>query len=102
MIAEIERFDKAYLKRITQLINKTNQFNLTTKRMTEKDIEYIINGNQNISLYAKLDDKFGENGLVSVIQGNISGKTVFIDLWLMSCRVSKELLNILFSTNLQN
>lgn len=92
MIAEIERFDKAYLKRITQLINKTNQFNLTTKRMTEKDIEYIINDNQNISLYAKLDDKFGENGLVSVIQGNISGKTVFIDLWLMSCRVFKRTL----------
>ena len=60
--------------------------------MTEKDIEYIINGNQNISLYAKLDDKFGENGLVSVIQGNISGKTVFIDLWLMSCRVFKRTL----------
>lgn len=92
MIAEIERFDKAYLKRITQLINKTNQFNLTTKRMTEKDIEYIINDTQNISLYAKLDDKFGENGLVSVIQGNISGKTVFIDLWLMSCRVFKRTL----------
>lgn len=92
MIAEIGRFNKAYLTRITQLTNKTNQFNLTTKRMTEKDIEYIMNDDLSISLYAKLDDKFGENGLVSVMQGNIKGSSVSIDLWLMSCRVFKRTL----------
>lgn len=92
MIAEIGRFNKTYLTRITQLTNKTNQFNLTTKRMTEKDIESIMDDDLSISLYAKLDDKFGENGLVSVIQGNINGSNVSIDLWLMSCRVFKRTL----------
>tara|TARA_B100001093_G_scaffold14345_1_gene13264 strand:+ start:2479 stop:4260 length:1782 start_codon:yes stop_codon:yes gene_type:complete len=92
MIAEIGRFNTTYLTRITQLTNKTNQFNLTTKRMTEKDIESIMNDDMSISLYAKLDDKFGENGLVSVIQGNIKGSSVSIDLWLMSCRVFKRTL----------
>ena len=92
MIAEIGRFNKAYLTRITQLINKTNQFNLTTKRMTEKDVEHTMNNDMSISLYAKLDDKFGENGLVSVIQGNINKNVVSIDLWLMSCRVFKRTL----------
>lgn len=92
MIAEIGRFNKAYLTRITQLTNKTNQFNLTTKRMTEKDIEYIMNDDMSISLYAKLDDKFGENGLVSIMQGKIKESSVSIDLWLMSCRVFKRTL----------
>jgi FkbH-like protein len=87
MTAEISQFSKNYLTRITQLTNKTNQFNLTTKRMSEQEIESLLKHSSNISLYARLNDKFGENGLVSLIQGNIEGDRIIIDLWVMSCRV---------------
>ena len=87
MTAEISQFSKDYLTRIAQLTKKTNQFNLTTKRMSEHEIESLIKNPSSISLYARLNDKFGENGLVSLIQGNIKGDRIIIDLWVMSCRV---------------
>ena len=87
MTAEISQFSKDYLTRIAQLTKKTNQFNLTTKRMSEQEIESLIKNPSSISFYARLDDKFGENGLVSLIQGNIKGNRILIDLWVMSCRV---------------
>ena len=92
MTSEIQSFNQTYSNRITQLINKTNQFNLTTKRTTKAEIDSLINNNSVISLYAKLNDKFGENGLVSVICGAIDKDQVVIDLWLMSCRVFKRTL----------
>ena len=92
MIAEIAPFKEIYLERITQLTNKTNQFNLTTKRMSFQEIEKSAKAKNKISLYARLIDKFGDNGLVSVIQGNILADAVEIDLWLMSCRVFKRTL----------
>ena len=66
--------------------------NLTTKRTTKAEVDSLINNNSVISLYAKLNDKFGENGLVSVICGAIDEDQVVIDLWLMSCRVFKRTL----------
>ena len=90
MQAEIKPFTSLYLERITQLVNKTNQFNLTTKRYSYIQIESISNNSQYIALYGRLTDKFGDNGLVSVIIGNICGDEVQVDLWLMSCRVIKR------------
>lgn len=90
MRAEIKPFMPIYLDRITQLTNKTNQFNLTTKRYTGSEIETIANSSEYITLYGRLKDKFGDNGLVSVIIGKIDGLTLNIDLWLMSCRVLKR------------
>ena len=92
MTAEIDNFKSIYLNRITQLTNKTNQFNLTTKRVSEQEIERSITDKNKISLYARLRDKFGDNGLVGLIQGVISGNEVEIELWLMSCRVFKRTL----------
>lgn len=92
MQAEICPLNQRYLPRITQLINKTNQFNLTTKRMTEQEVKILLNNKNTISLYARLNDKFGDNGLVSVISGNIESKKLTIELWLMSCRVFKRTL----------
>ncbi|MDA9762912.1 HAD-IIIC family phosphatase [Gammaproteobacteria bacterium] len=90
MTAEIKTFSPVYLDRITQLTNKTNQFNLTTKRYSLGEISLIANSDEHISLYGKLSDKFGDNGLVSVIVGSIKDSTCTIDLWLMSCRVLKR------------
>jgi len=92
MKAEIAPYKNIYLSRISQLINKTNQFNLTTKRMSLQEVEKVMLEKNKISLYARLLDKFGDNGLVSLIQGTIFGSEVEIDLWLMSCRVFKRTL----------
>jgi FkbH-like protein len=97
MKAEIRSFSAAYLQRITQLINKTNQFNLTTKRYTLSEIEAITRDPSYIKLYGRLADSFGDNGLVSVIIGQINGADLYIDLWLMSCRViSRNLEHAMF------
>lgn len=87
MAAEIGSFVPIYLERITQLINKTNQFNLTTKRYTSAEVEAMSQDSEFITLYGRLTDKFGDNGLVSVLAGRIHDETVEVDLWLMSCRV---------------
>ena len=92
MKAEIAPYKDIYLERISQLTNKTNQFNLTTKRMSLQEIEKSAEAKNTISLYARLIDKFGDNGLVALIQGNILKDIVEIDLWLMSCRVFKRTL----------
>lgn len=90
MEAEIGDFLPVYLSRITQLTNKSNQFNLTTKRYTEAEIEAVFNSDKYIRLYGRLKDKFGDNGVVSVVIGEIRGDELHIDLWLMSCRVLKR------------
>lgn len=87
MTAEIGPFSPAYLQRITQLINKTNQFNLTTRRYTIGEVESITRDSSCITLYGRLADRFGDNGLVSVLIGRVVDETVNLDLWLMSCRV---------------
>jgi FkbH-like protein len=87
MTAEIAPFSPVYLERITQLINKTNPFNLTTRRHTSAEVEAISRDTGRITFYGRLADKFGDNGLVSVLIGRVSEETVEVDLWLMSCRV---------------
>jgi FkbH-like protein len=90
MTAEIGSFAPVYLERITQLINKTNQFNLTTRRYTAAEVDTISRDPASITLCGRLCDKFGDNGLVSVIIGSLERDTVEIDVWLMSCRVLKR------------
>ena len=90
MKAEIKSFESIYLDRITQLTNKTNQFNLTTRRYTRSEIDEIADSEMYLKIYGRLSDKFGDNGLVSVIIGRIEDETLHIDLWLMSCRVLKR------------
>ncbi len=90
MQAEIKPFASEYLDRITQLINKTNQFNLTIRRYTFGEIELINNTKSYIKIYGKLVDSLGDNGLVSVIIGEIKEQLCVIDLWIMSCRVFKR------------
>src|ERR1700677_1590833 len=89
MTAEIGLFKPVYMERIAQLTNKTNQFNLTTRRYTVADMEFAVT-NGHIGIYGKLADRFGDNGLVSVVLGRIEGPDLHLDLWLMSCRVLKR------------
>jgi FkbH-like protein len=90
MSAEIDRFKPVYLERIAQLSNKTNQFNLTTRRYTLAEIESIAGDGRHIAIYGKLSDRFGDNGLISIVLGRKEGTTLHLDLWLMSCRVLKR------------
>jgi FkbH-like protein len=90
MTAEIERFKPLYIERIAQLTNKTNQFNLTTRRYTQADIEAIAADPKYIGIYGRLLDRFGDNGLVSIVLGRREGDELELDLWLMSCRVLKR------------
>ncbi len=90
MTAFIDKFDVVSLNRIVQLTNKSNQFNLTTRRYTYSEMEEIFNNKNYITLYGRLNDKFGDNGIVSIVIGKIDGDSLHIDLWLMSCRVLKR------------
>ena len=90
MRAVIKPFESIYMARIAQLSNKSNQFNLTTHRYTQDEIESISSNDKYVTLYGKLEDKFGDNGVVTVIIGEIVEDTLNIDLWLMSCRVLKR------------
>lgn len=87
MVTEIGDFTPFQLERIAQLTNKTNQFNLTTKRYSKEALEDCWRKEAFLCLQGSLRDKFGDNGLVSVILGEIKGSSLVIDLWLMSCRV---------------
>ena len=90
MTADIKPFEPLYIARIAQLTNKSNQFNVTTRRYTEGEIANISRDPSYIALYGRLADKFGDNGVVSVVIGNIRGAELHIDLWIMSCRVLKR------------
>ncbi|MFJ7699424.1 HAD-IIIC family phosphatase [Lysinibacillus fusiformis] len=90
MICEIQQINEENLQRVVQLINKTNQFNLTTKRYTLEDIKQFLTIDHNLSLCFKLKDKFGDNGIVSVLMASVFEETLDIKLWVMSCRVFKR------------
>ncbi len=90
MTAVIDDFIPVYLQRITQLTNKSNQFNVTTKRYTPTEMEDVFESSEYIRLYGKLIDKFGDNGVVSVVIGHKNGEVLDMDLWIMSCRVLKR------------
>jgi len=81
------RFDRVGQARIVQLINKTNQFNLTTRRVTDDQIATMINDRRALTLQIRLLDRFGDNGIVAIVAGAITGDVARLGIWLMSCRV---------------
>ncbi len=90
MSARIRPFEQVYIPRIAQLTNKSNQFNLTTRRFTEPEMQAAMEDPEVITLYGRLTDKFGDNGVISVVMGRKDRDTLHITLWLMSCRVLKR------------
>jgi FkbH-like protein len=87
MHVELRPFDEANLARIVQLINKTNQFNLTTRRITEAECLALVNRPDCYTQFMRLRDRFGDNGITGVLIGLAEGDTFRIDNWLISCRV---------------
>lgn len=90
MKAVIRDFEPIYIPRIAQLTNKSNQFNLTTLRISESEMENISKDDRYIRLYGKLSDKYGDNGVITVVIGQKENDKLHIKLWLMSCRVLKR------------
>lgn len=90
MRAQIGKFEPIYYKRITQLINKTNQFNLTTMRLTEDEVIRCAENENWICLAGKLVDRFGDNGIVSILMAEKIGEQAYVHIFLMSCRVFKR------------
>jgi FkbH-like protein len=83
-----KRFDSVGQQRIVQLINKTNQFNLTTRRYTDEEVAAVMADPAAFGLQIRLVDRFGDNGIISIIIGRLGDDGVAeIDTWLMSCRV---------------
>jgi len=81
-------FDRTTRARVSQLINKSNQFNLTTRRYTEAEVAAVEADDTAIGFAARLIDSFGDNGIISVVICRASAPaTWMIDTWLMSCRV---------------
>ncbi|CBY82099.1 had-superfamily phosphatase subfamily iiic:fkbh-like domain [Helicobacter felis ATCC 49179] len=90
MRALIAPFHPNAFERLTQLINKTNQFNCTTKRCTLAQVQEWAQSPAYITLYGQLVDKFGDNGIVAISVGRIEGEICHLEIWLMSCRVLKR------------
>jgi FkbH-like protein len=90
MEASIGAFNEEVLSRVVQLIGKTNQFNLTSRRHSEESVRRMMASKDYWTQYFKLKDKFGDNGLIGVMISRElpeKEKTWEIDTWLMSCRV---------------
>ncbi len=90
MVAKVEGFTEFNTPRVAQLTQRSNQFNLRTIRYTQEDIARIARSPDHVPLALHLEDRFGQYGIVSVIILQRTGADVFVDTWLMSCRVLKR------------
>ena len=90
MDAVIRELRPVDVPRISQLINKSNQFNLTTRRRTETQVEALMADPATVGFTVRLTDRFGDYGLISIVIGIVNGEELEIDTWLMSCRVLKR------------
>jgi len=87
MVCGIAPFDDAGRARIAQLANKSNQFNLTTRRYTEADIAALAADSTRFTMQVRLADRFGDNGMISVLVFARGTEEWRCETWLMSCRV---------------
>ncbi len=90
MEAAIREFRPLDVPRLAQLINKSNQFNLTTRRRSEADLHALLTDPASVGFSVRLKDRFGDHGLISIVIGRKAGDVWEIDTWLMSCRVLKR------------
>ncbi len=90
MHVELRPFEEGDLPRITQLIDKTNQFNVTTRRHSENDVRNLMRCPEAYTQSMQLEDRFGNNGLTGVLIAVPDTDSLRIDTWLMSCRVLKR------------
>ena len=87
MVARIGTIDAISINRVVQLINKTNQFNVTTQRRNRAELEAFLARPGAVGLWVRLTDRFADHGLIAVALAAPDGGTFTIDSFLMSCRV---------------
>ena len=90
MLAEVREIDEADLPRVVQLLGKTNQFNLTTRRHSSADVRRLLATPGAIGFTVRLADRFGDHGLIALmltVPNENNAESLVIDSWLMSCRV---------------
>jgi FkbH-like protein len=87
MIVIFSEFVPLDTPRVSQLINKSNQFNLTTIRRSEAEVALVADDPQYRGFSVRLADRFGDHGLISIVIAKLNGTDFEIDTWLMSCRV---------------
>ena len=102
----IAPFDEAGRTRITQLINKSNQFNLTTRRYGEDEVRAMEDDPDLMGWQVRLEDKFAQHGMIGVVIVRKDGAEWTIDTWLQSCRVLERgveqcVMNALFESAAQ-
>lgn len=90
MSAKVEAVSNVNVERVAQLIARSNQFNLTTRRYSASDVLAMACREDWVTCAISLKDRFGDNGLISVLLAKIAGSDMIIDTWLMSCRVLKR------------
>lgn len=90
MVAKIEPFKQFDIPRVAQLSQRSNQFNLRTVRYSEEEIKKITKSNNYLTISIHLKDKFGDLGLISAIILEKKSDSLFVDTWIMSCRVLKR------------
>ena len=91
MVSEVRPFEPFNIPRVAQLSQRSNQFNLRTRRYTEGEVEQMKDSPEYITLALNLRDKFGDHGLIAVvILKRLDVERAFIDTWIMSCRVLKR------------
>jgi FkbH-like protein len=90
MEGTLSEFTVVDAPRVSQLINKSNQFNLTTRRRSEAEVLALMNDAGFVGYSMRLRDRFGDHGLISIVIGKKAEGTMEIDTWLMSCRVLKR------------
>lgn len=90
MTARVGPIDAATLERSVQLIHRSNQFNLTTRRRSVAEVQALMQDGDWLTRTVSLRDRFGDNGLISVVLAKAVGDVLEIDTWLMSCRVLKR------------
>ena len=87
MEVNIGRAGDFHVPRISQLTQRTNQFNLTTRRYAESDIKRFMEGVDSEVFYVSMKDRFGDNGVVGAAVMTYEGENAFVDVFLLSCRV---------------
>jgi FkbH-like protein len=90
MAARVLPFRAEDVPRIAQLVNKSNQFNLTTRRRSEAEVSSLLGSPKHACFTIRLADRFGDHGLIAVVIGEVGTQVLDIDTWLMSCRVLKR------------
>ena len=87
MRAEVRPFDAYSLPRVHQLVQRSNQFNLTTIRYSEAELRAMVDATTVRGITVRLEDRLGDNGIIAVGIVRKDGDDALMDTWIMSCRV---------------